>query len=58
MLQDPRLTAVLASLALGAIACARMARVQPTTAWQWRGVWVTFVFLFWLLAGFFSVRSR
>jgi hypothetical protein len=54
---DVRLAWLLLALTAAVVATAHVARIRPASVRDWRLVWVTFVFLMWLLAGFLSVRG-
>jgi len=54
---DARLTVLLAALIAAVIATAHVARMKPSSRGEWWWIWVTFVFLLWLLGGFLSVRG-
>jgi hypothetical protein len=56
-MHDARLAWLLLALIAAVIASAHVARIRPSTVREWRWIWVTFVFLMWLLAGFLSVRG-
>ena len=56
MFQDYRLAVVLTALIIALVAATHALRIAPIGK-QWRWVWITMVFLLWLLAGFRSVRA-
>ena len=53
---DFRLIGVLVILIAVLAASAHALRIAPIAGRQWRWVWMTLVFLVWLLAGFRSLR--
>jgi hypothetical protein len=56
-MSDVRLGGLLLLLIAVVIAAAYAGRTTPVSPRQWRWVWITFVFLIWLLAGFLSIRG-
>jgi uncharacterized membrane protein len=57
VMQDPRLNLVLAMLLVALMIGVHLTRTGPAARRQWRWVWVTVVFLLWLLGGLGALRA-